>query len=138
MAVGLGTRPGDKFAKRAEFLRTPNTTDRMSWWTTIRANWAEPALAVLGVVGIAVGLSHVDGYAGPLPGTGHDDAVTPARTLRAGVTAQCRARQVVVVSPRAAMAPSSTARSYSVIGSDSRRRGISHSATAENTQQPMM
>ncbi len=54
------------FAKRAEFLRTPKTTDRTSWWTAIRANWAETGLAVLGLAGIAAGLSRVDTYAGPL------------------------------------------------------------------------
>jgi cellulose synthase/poly-beta-1,6-N-acetylglucosamine synthase-like glycosyltransferase len=54
------------FASRAEFLRTPKTTDRTSWWTAIRANWAETSLAVLGLAGIAAGLSRLDNYAGPL------------------------------------------------------------------------
>ena len=55
------------FAKEAEFLRTPKTgRGRTSWWTAIRANWAETGLAVLGLAGIAAGLSRVDTYAGPL------------------------------------------------------------------------
>ena len=166
------------FAKRAEFLRTPKTTDRTSWWTAIRANWAETGVAVLGLAGIAAGLSRVDtptpgrcwpacccsppsgsprrrrtashrparprrpcGADGDRPaqqrtGPGDDHAVTRARS-RAGTDHGWPGDQVVVP-PRAAIAPSSTAASSSVIGADSRRRGINQSATDENAQQPMM
>ena len=66
-------------------------------------------------------------------GAGDDHAVT--RGGRGPRRGRC---DQVVVPPRAAIAPPSMAASSSVIGADSRRRGISHSATDENTQQPMM
>jgi hypothetical protein len=69
-------------------------------------------------------------------GPGDDHAVTRARS-RAGTGHDWPGDQIVVP-PRAATAPSSTAASCSVIGADSRRRGINHSATDENAQQAMM
>jgi cellulose synthase/poly-beta-1,6-N-acetylglucosamine synthase-like glycosyltransferase len=54
------------FARKAEFLRTPKTTPTGAWWQALRANWAEALLALLGLTGIAGGLSRWDTYGGPL------------------------------------------------------------------------
>jgi cellulose synthase/poly-beta-1,6-N-acetylglucosamine synthase-like glycosyltransferase len=54
------------FARKAAFLRTPKTSETAKWWDAIRANWAETTLAVLGVAGIAVGLSRSNQFSGPL------------------------------------------------------------------------
>jgi cellulose synthase/poly-beta-1,6-N-acetylglucosamine synthase-like glycosyltransferase len=54
------------FAKKAAFLRTPKTSERQRWWEALRANWAESALALLGVAGIAAALSRPEKLAGPL------------------------------------------------------------------------
>jgi hypothetical protein len=54
------------FAKKAAFLRTPKTSEQQSLWEALRANWAESALALLGVAGIAAALSRPEKLAGPL------------------------------------------------------------------------
>jgi cellulose synthase/poly-beta-1,6-N-acetylglucosamine synthase-like glycosyltransferase len=54
------------YAKKAEFLRTPKVEDRTSVWGALSANKAEVALAVLGLVGIGVGLSHTNTLSGAL------------------------------------------------------------------------
>jgi cellulose synthase/poly-beta-1,6-N-acetylglucosamine synthase-like glycosyltransferase len=54
------------FAKRAEFLRTPKSGEQTSIAQALRANWAETLLAVLGAAGIAVSLTRLDTYSGPM------------------------------------------------------------------------
>jgi len=54
------------FAKKAAFLRTPKTSEQAKWWEALRANWGESLLALLGVAGIAAGLSRPAELAGPL------------------------------------------------------------------------
>jgi cellulose synthase/poly-beta-1,6-N-acetylglucosamine synthase-like glycosyltransferase len=54
------------FARKAAFLRTPKTTERQRWWQALRANWAESALALLGLLGIAASLTKVTQLGGPL------------------------------------------------------------------------
>jgi len=54
------------FAKEAEFLRTPKTTEESNWWDAIRGNLGETALALCGVAGIAAGLSKFTSYGGLL------------------------------------------------------------------------
>jgi hypothetical protein len=54
------------FAKRAVFLRTPKTSEQAPWWESLRANWAETTLALLGLAGIAGALTRYDELAGPL------------------------------------------------------------------------
>jgi glycosyltransferase involved in cell wall biosynthesis len=54
------------FARKAEFLRTPKTSDQTSWWMAIRANWAETSLALLGLLAMVAALTRLDNYAGPL------------------------------------------------------------------------
>ena len=54
------------FARKAEFLRTPKTSEQTSWWTAIRANWAETSLAVLGLLALVAALTRFDQAAGPL------------------------------------------------------------------------
>ncbi len=54
------------YAKEAEFLRTPKTSEDARWWDAIRGNRGETLLAVVGVVGIALSLTAPHGYAGPL------------------------------------------------------------------------
>jgi hypothetical protein len=54
------------FAKKAAFLRTPKTSEQAKWWEALRANWAESLLALLGIAGIAAGLSRPTELAGPL------------------------------------------------------------------------
>ncbi len=53
-------------ARKAAFLRTPKTSERQRWWEALRANWAESALAVAGLLGIAAGLSKPAVLSGPL------------------------------------------------------------------------
>jgi cellulose synthase/poly-beta-1,6-N-acetylglucosamine synthase-like glycosyltransferase len=54
------------FAKKAEFLRTPKTSEETSVWRALTANKAEVVLALLGMVGIAIGLAHVTTFSGAL------------------------------------------------------------------------
>jgi cellulose synthase/poly-beta-1,6-N-acetylglucosamine synthase-like glycosyltransferase len=54
------------FAKKAAFLRTPKTSEQAKWWEALRANWGESLLALLGIAGIAAGLSRPTELAGPL------------------------------------------------------------------------
>ena len=54
------------FAKRAAFLVTPKTSERVRWWEALRANWAESTLALLGLLGIAAALTRPAELAGPL------------------------------------------------------------------------
>jgi Glycosyltransferase like family 2 len=54
------------FARRAEFLRTPKTGEQATFRQALRANWAETLLALLGAAGIAVSLTRLDTYSGPL------------------------------------------------------------------------
>ena len=37
------------FTRKAAFLRTPKTSEKVRWWEALRANWAESGLAVLGL-----------------------------------------------------------------------------------------
>ncbi|HEY7144245.1 MAG TPA: glycosyltransferase [Streptosporangiaceae bacterium] len=54
------------FARKAAFLRTPKTSEQAKWWEPLRANWAESALAVLGLAGIAAALTKPAQLSGPL------------------------------------------------------------------------
>jgi cellulose synthase/poly-beta-1,6-N-acetylglucosamine synthase-like glycosyltransferase len=54
------------FARRAEFLRTPKTSEEGSFWSAIWGNRAETLLALLGVAGIAAALVHADTFGGAL------------------------------------------------------------------------
>ncbi len=54
------------FARKAAFLRTPKTTEKAAWWESLRANWAETTLALLGVAGMAGALTRSGELAGPL------------------------------------------------------------------------
>ncbi len=54
------------FSKKAAFLRTPKTTEEARWWEALRANWAETALALLGLAGIGAALTKPASLSGPL------------------------------------------------------------------------
>ena len=54
------------FARKAAFLRTPKTSEKQRWWEALRANWAESALALLGLAGIGCALSKATELAGLL------------------------------------------------------------------------
>ena len=54
------------YARKAAFLRTPKTSERQKWWEALRANWAESALAILGLTGIGCALGRTSSLAGPL------------------------------------------------------------------------
>ncbi len=54
------------FAREAEFLRTPKTTEEGSLRDAFKGNPGETALALAGTTGIALALTHPSGYAGPL------------------------------------------------------------------------
>ena len=54
------------FAKKAAFLVTPKTSERVRWWEALRANWAESTLALLGLLGIGAALTRPTELAGPL------------------------------------------------------------------------
>jgi cellulose synthase/poly-beta-1,6-N-acetylglucosamine synthase-like glycosyltransferase len=54
------------FAKRAEFLRTPKTSEEGSFWSAVWGNRAETALALLGIAGIVASLFHADTFGGAL------------------------------------------------------------------------
>ncbi len=54
------------FSRKAAFLRTPKTSEKQRWWEALRANWAESALALLGLIGIGFALSKPTELAGLL------------------------------------------------------------------------
>jgi cellulose synthase/poly-beta-1,6-N-acetylglucosamine synthase-like glycosyltransferase len=54
------------FARRAEFLRTPKSEEHGHLWRSITANWVESLLALAGLVGIGLALTHADELAGAL------------------------------------------------------------------------
>jgi cellulose synthase/poly-beta-1,6-N-acetylglucosamine synthase-like glycosyltransferase len=54
------------FAREAEFLRTPKTSDRASLWDAVKSNRGETLLALAGVAAIITSLTRLDTYAGPL------------------------------------------------------------------------
>ncbi len=54
------------FARKAVFLRTPKTSEQTTWWHALRANWAETALALFGVAGIAGALTKTGQLSGLL------------------------------------------------------------------------
>ena len=54
------------FAKKAAFLRTPKTSEQVSWWYALRANWLETILALCGVAAIAGALTKPTTLSGPL------------------------------------------------------------------------
>jgi hypothetical protein len=54
------------FARKAAFLRTPKTSERAKWWEALWANWAESALALLGLTGIVLALTKATELAAPL------------------------------------------------------------------------
>jgi cellulose synthase/poly-beta-1,6-N-acetylglucosamine synthase-like glycosyltransferase len=54
------------FARKAAFLRTPKTSERAKWWESLRANWAESMLALLGLAGIGLAVSQITRLAAPL------------------------------------------------------------------------
>jgi cellulose synthase/poly-beta-1,6-N-acetylglucosamine synthase-like glycosyltransferase len=54
------------YAKEAEFLRTPKTSEETHFWDAIRANRAETFFGVLGLAGIVASLTPPVSFAGPL------------------------------------------------------------------------
>ncbi|HET9186323.1 MAG TPA: glycosyltransferase family 2 protein [Acidothermaceae bacterium] len=54
------------FAKEAEFLRTPKTSEEAKLVDAVKGNWGETLLMLAGLGGIAAALTHPRGYAGPL------------------------------------------------------------------------
>ncbi|MGH3743595.1 MAG: glycosyltransferase, partial [Mycobacteriales bacterium] len=54
------------FAREAEFLVTPKTAEEGRFWDAVAGNRGETVLALVGIGGIAVSLTHPLGYAGPL------------------------------------------------------------------------
>ena len=56
------------FANQAAFLRTPKTSERARWWESLKANWAETSLALLGALGIAAALTRASQLSGQLSG----------------------------------------------------------------------
>jgi len=54
------------FARKAAFLRTPKTSERASARESLRANWAESSLALLGLLGMAAALTRPATASGPL------------------------------------------------------------------------
>ena len=54
------------FARKAAFLRTPKTSEQAKWWEALRANWAEPSLALLGIGGHRCALTRATQLSGPL------------------------------------------------------------------------
>jgi len=54
------------YAKEAEFLRTPKTSEETHFWDAIRANRAETFFWVLGLAGIVASLTPPVSFAGPL------------------------------------------------------------------------
>jgi cellulose synthase/poly-beta-1,6-N-acetylglucosamine synthase-like glycosyltransferase len=54
------------FAREAEFLRTPKTSDRSTLWDAVKSNRGETLLALAGVAAIGSALTRPHTYAGPL------------------------------------------------------------------------
>src|SRR6266568_4604231 len=54
------------FARKAAFLRTPKTSERAAARESLRANWAESSLALLGLLGMAAALTRPATTSGPL------------------------------------------------------------------------
>jgi cellulose synthase/poly-beta-1,6-N-acetylglucosamine synthase-like glycosyltransferase len=54
------------YARKAEFLRTPKTSEEGTVADALKGNKGETFLALLGVAGIAAALTHPTGLAGPL------------------------------------------------------------------------
>ncbi|HEU5421224.1 MAG TPA: glycosyltransferase, partial [Streptosporangiaceae bacterium] len=54
------------FARKAAFLRTPKTSEKARWWEALRANWAESALALMGLAGIVGALTRATQLSGVL------------------------------------------------------------------------
>ncbi|HVA60959.1 MAG TPA: glycosyltransferase [Mycobacteriales bacterium] len=54
------------YAKEAEFLRTPKTSEEAHFWDAIKGNRGETILAALGLAGIVAALTRSSGYGGPL------------------------------------------------------------------------
>ena len=54
------------FAKEAEFLRTPKTSEEGNLWDAVKGNRGESLLAALGIAAIVATLLHVTSYAAPL------------------------------------------------------------------------
>jgi hypothetical protein len=54
------------YAKEAEFLRTPKTSEEAHFWDAIRANRAETFFGLLGLAGIVASLTQPVTFAGPL------------------------------------------------------------------------
>jgi hypothetical protein len=89
------------FTKKAAFLRTPKTSEDAHWWESIRANWAESLLALLGTAVIVGSLVRWHQISGPLlaalpvfPTLGY--AAAPVNSLaarRAALPAWLRARR---------------------------------------------
>ena len=77
------------FARRAEFLRTPKTGEEMSVWRAVWANRAETFLALLGAVGVGIGLAHADTAAGLITA----GLLVPATVAFASAPANSRAAQ---------------------------------------------
>ena len=54
------------FARRAEFLRTPKTSEQSPLWRAVTDNWAESLFALVGLGGIVAALTRVDTVPGAL------------------------------------------------------------------------
>jgi hypothetical protein len=54
------------YAKEAEFLRTPKTSEEAHFWDAIRANRPETFFGLLGLAGIVASLTQPSSFAGPL------------------------------------------------------------------------
>lgn len=89
------------FAKQAEFLRTPKTTEEAKLVDAVKGNWGETLLTLAGLGGIAAALTHPRGYAGPLtaglllwPTIAYGTAlVNSVAAQRAALPADLRARR---------------------------------------------
>lgn len=89
------------FAKQAEFLRTPKTTEEAKLLDAIKGNWGETLLMLAGLGGIAAAVTHPLGYAGPLtaglllwPTIAYGTAlVNSVAAQRAALPADLRARR---------------------------------------------
>ncbi len=89
------------FAKQAEFLRTPKTTEEAKLLDAVKGNWGETLLMLAGLGGIAAAMTHPRGYAGPLtaglllwPTIAYGTAlVNSVAAQRAALPADLRARR---------------------------------------------